>query len=69
MDCVLDVDLECPKQLLELQNDKTEIKRDMLSKYQLMISDFYNILIGNVKNLVPEFFDNKQYALHYENFI
>ena len=39
--CVLQVDLECPKELRELHNDyplapdKIEIKRDMLSDYQL----------------------------------
>ena len=39
--CVLQVDLECPKELRELHNDyplapdTIEIKRDMLSDYQL----------------------------------
>ena len=53
--CVLDVDLEYPKELCKLHNDyppsadKIEIKRKMLSKYQLMIADFYNISIANVK--------------------
>ena len=37
----------------------------MLSKYQLMISDYYNIPIGNVKKLV--LFDTEKYVLHYEN--
>ena len=32
-----------------------------------MVSDFYNILIGNVKKLVPNFFDKEKYVLHYEN--
>ena len=32
-----------------------------------MISDFYNITIGNVEKLVPNFFDKEQYVLHYEN--
>ena len=56
---VLKVDLEYPKELCKLQNDytlvpdKTEIKRKMLSKYQLKIADFYNISFGNVKKLVP----------------
>ena len=31
----------------------------MLSEYQLKIADLYNILIGNVKNLVLNFFDKK----------
>ena len=41
--CVLEIDLEYPKELRELQNDyplapdKIEIKREMLSDYQLKI--------------------------------
>ena len=58
--CVLEVNLEYPKELRELQNDyplaldKTEIKREMLSEYQLKIADHYNIPTGNVKKLVPK---------------
>ena len=57
--CALEVDLDYPKQLQELHNDyplapdKTEIKREMLSDYQLNITDIYNIPIGNVKKIVP----------------
>ena len=53
--CVLDIDLEHPKELRELHNDyplapdKIEIKREMLSEYQQKIADLYNITIGNVK--------------------
>ena len=53
--CFLEVDLEYPKELRELHNDyplapdKIEIKREILSEYQLKIADLYNILIGNVK--------------------
>ena len=36
-----------------LAPDKIEIKREMFSDYQLMIADFYNILMGNVERLVP----------------
>ena len=72
--CVLELDLENPKKLQELHHyyslapDKIEIKREMLSEYQLKISDLYNISIGNVKKLVPNFFDKEKYVLHYENF-
>ena len=38
----------------------------MLSEYQLKIADLYNILIANVKKLVPNFFDEEKYVLHYE---
>ena len=57
--CALEVDLDYPKQLQELHKDyplapdKTEIKREMLSDYQLNITDIYNIPIGNVKKIVP----------------
>ena len=39
----------------------------MLSEYQLKITDVHNIPIGNVKKLVPNFFDKKKYVVHYEN--
>ena len=71
--CVLEVDLEYPKTLQELHNDypltpdKIEINREMLSQYQLKIADSYNIPIGNVKKLEPNFFDKEKYILHYEN--
>ena len=59
--CVLEVDLEYPKELRELHNDycvapdKTEIKEIMLSKCQLMLADLNNIHIGTVKKLVLNF--------------
>ena len=71
--CVLEVDLEYPKELRELHNDyplaldKIEIKREMLSEYQLKIADLYNIPIGNVKKLLPYFLIEKSMCLHYEN--
>ena len=52
---VLEVDLEYPKELQELSNhyplalDKLEIKREILSEYQLKINDLCNIPIVNVK--------------------
>ena len=71
--CVFEVNLEYPKELRELHNDrplapdKIEIKREMLSEYQLKIADLYNIPIANVKKLMPNFFDKEKYLLHYEN--
>ena len=71
--CVLEVDFEYPKTLQELHNDypltpdKIEIKREMLPQYQLKIADLYNIPIGNVKKLEPNFFDKEKYIIHYEN--
>ena len=43
------------------------MKREMLPNYQLKIGDLYNIPIGNVKKLVPNFFAKKKYVIHYEN--
>ena len=70
---VLEVDLEYPKELQELNNhyplalDKLEIKREILSEYQLKINDLCNIPIANVKKWVPNFFDKEKYVIHYEN--
>ena len=70
---VLEVALEYPKELRELHNDypiapdKIEIKREMLSDYQLKIVDHFKIPIGNVKKLVPNFFDKEKYVIHYKN--
>ena len=56
--CVLEVDLEYPKELRELHNDyplapnKIEITKEMLSEYQLKIAYLYNISFGNVLKLV-----------------
>ena len=53
--CVLEDDVEYPKELYTLHNDyqlapdKLKIKREMLQEYQLKINDNYNIFIGNVK--------------------
>ena len=35
----------------------------MLPNYQLKIADLYNIPIGNVKKIVPNFFDKLQLYL------
>ena len=64
--CVLQVDLEYPKELQKWHNDysltpdKTEIEREMLSEYQLKIVDLYSIPVGNVKKLVSNFFDKEK---------
>ena len=53
--CVLEADLEYPKELQELHNDyplapdKIKIKREMLSDYQLKIAYLFNISIGYIK--------------------
>ena len=61
--CVLVDDLEYPKEWVP---DKIQIKREMLSDYQLKIVDSYDIHIDNVKKVVPNLFDKKN-MIHYEN--
>ena len=39
----------------------------MLSEYELKIADFYNIPIYSNKKLLPNFFDNEIYVIHYKN--
>ena len=64
-DCVLEVDLEYPKELHKLHNDhpsapdKTEIKIERFSNYSIKIADFHNISVNNVKKLVPNLFDKE----------
>ena len=47
--CVIEVDLQYPENLQELHSDyplapdKTEIKRETLSDFQLRIADLYNM--------------------------
>ena len=74
--CVLEVDLEYPKELYpikKLYNDyplapnKIEIKRERLSDYQLKIADLYNVPIDNVIKLVPNIFGKEKYVIYYEN--
>ena len=72
-ECALEVNVEHSKELQQLHNDyrlapdKTEIKRKILSDYQLKIANLYNIPIGNVSKLVLKFFDKKKYVLRYKN--
>ena len=71
--CALEVNVGHSKELRQLHNDyrlapdKTEIKREILSEYQLKIADLYNIPIGNVSKLVLKIFDKKKYVLRYKN--
>ena len=69
---VLEVVLEYPNQLCQLNNDyplaqdKMEIKKE-ISTYQLMIADLYNIPIGNIEKFVPNYFYKERYVLYYGN--
>ena len=63
--CVLVVDVEYSKELRELHNnyplavDKIEIKREVVSEYPLKIAHLFNITIGIVKKLMPNFLIKK----------
>ena len=63
--CVLVVDVEYSKELRELHNnyplavDKIEIKREVVSEYRLKIAHLFNITIGIVKKLMPNFLIKK----------
>ena len=39
----------------------------MLTKYQLIVSDFYKFSIESIEKFVPNFFDKEKYVLYYEN--
>ena len=39
----------------------------MMCEYQLKIAYLHSTAIGNVEKLVHNFFDKKNYVLHYEN--
>ena len=73
--CVLEVDLEYPKESRELHNDyplapdKIERKREILSKYQQKVAYLDNIPICTVKKLVPKFFSKKTMFLFIHLFI
>ena len=65
----LEVHLEYPRKLRDIQNDyplapeKINIPKEWLSDYCLKIADVYNITTGIVKKISTKF--NKQKKLHY----
>ena len=69
--CFLKADLEYPKELRQLHNfyplapDKIEIRREMLSEYQLKIADLYNIPTGNLKSKCVTVLIYKENVSHY----
>ena len=56
--------------IIPLAPDKIEIKREILSEYQLKIADLYNIPIGNAQNSAPNFLikKNKRFIMKACNF-
>lgn len=46
---------------------KLEIKREILSDYQLKVADDYNISIGNDEKLISKFFKKENHVRHCKN--
>ena len=65
---VLEVDLECAKELHDMFNDyPLAPENEWLSNYCLKITNEYNITTGTVKKLVPNLMDKNNYVIHYRN--
>ena len=70
---ILEVDLECLKELHDMFNDyplapeKINIRKEWLSDYCLKIANVHNITIGAVKKLAPNLMDKNNYVIHYRN--
>ena len=70
---ILDVDLEYPEELHDLDNDyplaaeKIKVEKEMLSKYCKDIADKYGISTGLVSKLIPTLSKKEKYVLHYRN--
>ena len=71
--CILEVDLEYPKELHKLHNDyplaaeKLAVTSDILSNYCKGTADKYDIKVGDVKNLIPNLANKSKYVLHYRD--
>ena len=70
---ILEVDLEYPTELHNSHNDycvaaeKLRMTKNMLSPYCKQILEKFNIMIGQVKKLIPTLADKQKYVLHYRN--
>ena len=71
IECFSEVDLDYPDELHDLHNDypfageNVEVRKEMLSYYQLQIIDD-NFFLGKNKKLIHNL-ENKKYKLHYQN--
>ena len=70
----LEVDLQYPDEFHELHNDytlapeKLAVSSDMLSDYCERIGDKYEIIVGDVKKLIPNLGNKTNYVVHYRIF-
>ena len=70
---ILEVDLEYPQELHDIQNDyplapeKNDIPKEWLSDYSLGIVNAHNITTKTVKRLVPNLMNKNNYVIHYRN--
>ena len=70
---ILEVDLEYPEELHDLDNDyplgpeKVKVAENMLSNYCKKIQKEYNISTGLVHKLIPTLNNKEKYVLHYKN--
>ena len=70
---ILEVDLECPKELHNLHNDypiaaeKVKVKNEILSDYCKQIGDKYNNSTGQVHKLIPTLSNKEKDVLRYRN--
>ena len=69
----LEVDLKYSDKLHELHNDypiapeKLVVSSDILSNYCKKIADKYEIKVGDVRKLIPNFGTKTNYVVHYRN--
>ena len=69
----LEVDLKYPDELHKLHNDyplaldKISVSSNMLSKYCRKIADKYHIKDGDVKKLIPNLGNKKNYVIYCKN--
>ena len=71
--CILEVDLEYPKELHNLHSDyplapeKMLISHEMLSTYQQQLKEELGYKPAKVEKLLPNLWDKDKYVIHYRN--